>query len=244
MQPNQQHTELLMKIQQVTQNTLVPVTRDLRGNLLRDYLRTVQFTPLMAQVLVGIMLGDGTLQRNGGTNCFLKYDQCFKNTQLVYLVYAIFQDFVGTPPKLRYHTIDGERKEHSMWFRTFRLPQLTHYQNLFYALNALGAVERRVPANIEKLLTPIALAFWFMDDRSKNLCQYSLHTQCFTLPEVKRLQQALGKNFGLEVSVHTDNKKTGKSYYYLSIRSGSVKKFTQLVEPYIIESMRYKLHGI
>ena len=236
-----QHIELLQKIGQLA--NVVPVVRDLRGNLLKDYLKTIQFTPLMAEVLVGIMLGDGTLQRNGGTNCFLKYDQGYANRLVVQLVYLIFEPYVGKPPSIRYKTVNGERKEHSVWFRTFRFKEFTRYQNLFYALNALGAVERRVPINIQELLTPIALAFWFMDDGSKDPSGYYLHTQCFTLADVKRLQQALGNKFGLETSVCRDIKNE-KTYYYLYIRAGSMKKFTQLIDPYIIEPMRYKLHTV
>jgi hypothetical protein len=217
-----------------------PVVRDYRGGKLIEYLGKFKgLTSLQKEVLIGILLGDACLQTNKGTNCFLKYDQEIKNHTLVSLVYLIFQDFVGTPPSLR---LKGGI-QHSSWFRTYRLRFLKFYHDQFYGLNAHGKSVRRVPMLLHRWITPISLAFWFMDDGSKDKSGYLLHTQCFTHHEQKLLQQVLGKKFGLEVAIHND-RKGDKTYYRLYITAKSVPLFNKLVSPYIIPCMQYKLHHV
>lgn len=216
------------------------VVRDFRGGRLVEYLGQFKsLTSLQKEVLVGILLGDACLQTNKGTNCFLKYDQQAKNHTLVSLLYLIFQDFVGTPPSLRLR----EGIQHSSWFRTYRLRFFKFYHDQFYDLNAHGKSVKRVPPLLHKWITPISLAFWFMDDGSKDKSGYLLHTQCFPYHQQKLLQQILGKKFGLEVAIHSD-KQDEKTYYRLYITAKSVPLWNQLVSPYILPCMQYKLHHI
>ena len=226
-------------INQVKRKTFVCQTRDHRGSILENYLKQVgRLTSLQKEVLIGILLGDATL-RVGGTarNCNLKYDQRIENADLVHLIYLIFEPFVGTPPTIRYK--DG--KEHSLWFRTFRLPDLFFYYGQFYTLDAHGQRTRGVPRLLHRWITPISLAFWFMDDGSKVESGYVIHTESFFLSDCKYLQQVLGKKFGLEVTIQKDVRV--RTYYKLYIQASSREKFTQLVRPYILPCMQYKLHS-
>lgn len=219
-------------------------TKDYRGSILETYLKKLgKLNSLQQEVLIGLMLGDGNLSVGKiGKNCSLKYDQKITHSSLVNLVYLIFEPFVGSPPSIRYKN----KVEHSLWFRTFRLPQLFFYYGQFYGLNANGQRIRGIPKLLHRWITPISLAFWFMDDGSKAPYGYMLHTENFLLTECKYLQQLLGKKFGLEVTIHSDTRpKTNsmsKTYYKLYIRASSRSLFTKLISPYIIPSMRYKLH--
>ncbi len=231
---------LVEYIHQVNTSTFQNITRDLRGKKLTDYLSTVgKFTSLQKQVLIGLLLGDGNIQSNGGLNYFLKFDQKEANHAYVSLVYLIFQQFVGTHPKLRLK----KGIPHSWWFRTYRLPFLKFYHDQFYGLDANGNSVRIVPKLLHRWITPISLAFWFMDNGSKQQHGYVLHTQRFLLHQVKDLQQVLGNRFGLEVSIHSDKKKASqKTYYFLYIKTRSIQKFNHLIKPYILPCMQYKLH--
>ena len=233
---------LLKFIDQVNTNSFENIVRDFRGHKLKHYLSTAgELTSLQKEVLIGCLLGDGNLQSNGGTNFFFKFDQKAANHAYVTLIYLIFQQFVGTPPALRWNR--GE--PHSWWFRTYRLPSLKFYHDQFYGLDAHGNSVRMVPRLLHRWITPISLAFWFMDDGGRVPYGYCLHTQCFPLHQVKNLQKLLGNKFGLEVNVLSDTKKdTSITYYYLYITSGSVRRFTELVQPYIIPCMQYKLHDL
>lgn len=233
-------SKLFGLINQVENNSFVPQTRDYRGSVLKTYLEQLgRLTSLQKQVLVGILLGDATL-RIGETakNPNLKYDQSIEKKDLVNLIYLIFEPFVGTPPSVR----KRNGKDHSFWFRTFRLPELDFYHKQFYTLNGLNQCVRGVPELLHRWITPISLAFWFMDDGRKTKYGYYLHTECFSLTDCKYLQRVLGKNFGLEVGIHRDQR-ANATYYKLSIRASSRDKFTQLVRPYILSCMQYKLHA-
>ena len=236
----QDTTVLQELIHQVTTNSFQNITRDYRGHRLTEYLASAgQFTSLQKQVLVGLLLGDGGLHANGGTNFYFKFDQKEAQHAYVSLVYLIFQPFVGTYPKLRLKN----GFPHSWWFRTYRLLCLQFYHDQFYGLDAHGNSIRVVPKLLHRWITPISLAFWFMDDGNKQKHGYVLHTQCFAHYHVKDLQQVLGNTFGLEVTIQSDRKEsTGKTYYYLYIAAGSIKKFTALIRPFILPCMQYKLH--
>ena len=81
-------------------------------------------------------------------------------------------DFVGTAPRGRSPRDTsgaGARVYQSMWFRTFGHPDFKLYYDLFYPDHGACALQykgrkKRVPKNINELLTPRGLAYWFMDD--------------------------------------------------------------------------------
>lgn len=91
-------------------------------------------------------------------------------------------------------------------------------------------------------LTPMALAFWYMDDGSLSTGTLRpkaiLNTQAYDLNTVKMLVETLRNRFGLEAFI--GDKEVYKGYViYFSVES--TLKFAQLIAPYVCESMRYKL---
>jgi hypothetical protein len=230
--------------------------RNLRGGALGVYLKTLPpFSEIQKEALVGLLLGDGNLggvgvglgsaKRRGITPNF-KFDQGVQATEYVWFIYLLFSDYVGLAPTMR----RKENKDHSLWFRTYRLPALQFYHQEFYTTDALGAKIRRVPALIHRYLKPRGLALWFMDDGSKNTSSggYYLHTESFTLPEQKVLIQALGKNFGLNVEMHRSAQglqgatALRQMYYKLYIPRADRQKLHDLILPYYHPVMKYKLY--
>ena len=235
----------LQAMKSVELNEVQLIKRQLLGNKLTVYLAGLPnrgcLSSLQREILIGAMLGDGTLRKGkNAVNVNFKYDLTISTKELVVLVYSIFQDLVGTPPAVA----KKAKSKDTFWFRTYRLKELRHWQKLFYTIDARGDNVRRVPNQLHKWITPLSLAIWFMDDGSKDAKGgYYLHTQCFTQGESKKLQQILGNKFHLEVSVHKDDKpKENKQFFRLYILKSSVPKFNALVEPFILPCMRYKLH--
>jgi len=235
------------------------IKRGLRGKLLADYLEPLErkgFTPFQKSVLVGSLLGDGriTPAETPKKKALFKFDQGRINHQAkkeidgkvdkeyVTLMYSIFHEFVGAPPKARFK--DG--KEIALEFSTYRSKLFDYYKDLFYEIDVLGNRRKCVPKNIHQLLKPEALAFWFADDGS---CRGVLHTECFTFSENRVLQQALGTNFGLEVAIHKNisSLELGsanhpkKTLYRLYIAAASWPTFINIVSPFLPPSKRYKL---
>lgn len=91
-------------------------------------------------------------------------------------------------------------------------------------------------------LTPMALAFWYMDDGSLSTGTLRpkaiLNTQAYDLDTIKMLVETLRNRFGLEAFI--GDKEVYKGYV-IYFSAESTLKFAQLIAPYVCESMRYKL---
>ena len=95
------------------------------------------------------------------------------------------------------------------------------------------------------MLTPISLAFWYMDDGSitnrdnDNLGErIHLNTQGYSYEENIILQNALKNKFNIESKI--GDKEIYKGYV-LILDVENTDKFCNLVAPYICDSMKYKL---
>ena len=97
---------------------------------------------------------------------------------------------------------------------------------------------KRVPNSIAEYLTPLALAIWIMDDGSKVSKGLKLSTNSFTYNECLILIKALNDNFSLKASVQSAG---SKDQYILYIWKESMNDLRNIVSPYIIPSMKYKL---
>lgn len=95
-----------------------------------------------------------------------------------------------------------------------------------------------VPLNIEEFLTPLALAIWFMDDGSNLGKGARIATNCFTLEEVKFLCNVLKNKFNI---LATPNKSGKDKGYIIYISVKSMPVFTNIVKPYLLPSLYYKL---
>lgn len=94
-------------------------------------------------------------------------------------------------------------------------------------------------------LTPISLAFWYMDDgslsnRNNNSLGERIHiaTNSFSMEECRLLQDALKNKFGINSSIH--NKPCYKGNV-ISLGVEDTRKFACLIAPYVCDCMKYKL---
>ena len=86
--------------------------------------------------------------------------------------------------------------------------------------------------------TEKSLAYWFMDDGhcENKAGRYKISTQCFSLENQKLLQNLLKKKLQIETMLYKKDRS-----HILVIKRESTKRFRSLIEPYIIDSMKYKL---
>ncbi len=178
------------------------------------------------QILVGSMLGDGTLRRQGTrTNALLEVNHSLAFKEYVDWKYNHFQDFILTAPKLRL----GKGVRVAYRFTTRSLPEFTNYYLQYYAFGS-----KRIPFDIT--LTPLSLAVWFMDDGSNIRSSFYLNTQQFTLSEQVLLQYALREKFNIKGKLNRD-----KTYWRLRINTEDTKKMRSIIEPFILPCFSYKL---
>ncbi len=183
-------------------------------------------TSAQHSVLIGSLLGDGTLRRQGNRlNALFEVNHAYKHQEYVDWKWQHFHDFVLTPPKTR----KGKGVRVAYRFTTRSLPMFTSYYERFYVSG-----KKRIPRDIK--LDPLSLAVWFMDDGARSRTAFYLNTQQFTLEEQKFLQELLFKSFGLESTLNRD-----KEYLRIRITTRSSINLKEIIEPYVIPRLRYKL---
>lgn len=189
----------------IRNSPLNPVTLDSRGAKLQAYLKEQSLTDLQKTVLIGLLLGDGTLSKNlenGQSNLKIEQADTPRGIEYVEFLYKIFKPWVGTPPKFRYKN----QKRHSIWFRTYRMKELEFYREQFYTIDVNGNRRKQIPKLIHKWLNPISLAIWYMDDGGKHKYAYYIHSQGFTRSENQCLQEALMTVFGISVTIRRERR--------------------------------------
>ncbi|MFH1959250.1 MAG: LAGLIDADG endonuclease [Patescibacteria group bacterium] len=190
---------------------------------------------LQQQVLIGTLLGDGHLERSGKF-VRLKIDHSEKQSEYVWWKYQIFKNFVPSPP--RYIQVFDQRYDkvyQHCRFATKSLQILENFYNLFYLRQ-----KKVLPKKITQLLsTPQSLAVWYMDDgaRRTDCNALRLHTNSFTMPEQKVLQEVLLKNFKIKTKIH----KAGAKTHVLYIPASQAQAFCNLVSPFMLPSLKGKL---
>ena len=184
----------------------------------------------MRELLHGTMLGDGYLEPHGrGTRLQVVHSAA----QKAYIEWKHRQLAELNPSPLYYYA----KAKYPFWrFVTTAHPYLTELREKFYVAN-----KRVVPDDILELLkTPLALAVWFMDDGtlSKHQGTVLFETQSFSVEDIEKLQWCLQANFGLQSKPHQSGKGRGLRLY---IGVAEARKLKAIIEPYVLDQMRYKL---
>lgn len=177
-------------------------------------------------VIIGSILGDGYLRIiKGRQNAFLEINHSLKQRAYVDWKYNLLKDIVKSPPRLR--VSNNNRSAYRFYTRQHdELTLLFHY---FYRQGI-----KIIPDKFR--ITPLTLAVWFMDDGSK--CRSSdiyLNTQQFDDESQGNIIASL-KDIGLTARLNKDAK-----YKRVRFIKSCLPQLVDLVEPYIIPSMRYKI---
>lgn len=200
------------------------------------------------EIIIGELLGDGHIRKSRGNirgEARLEFTFSVKNLQYVkYLKYEalnfVCTDSEPTPwPSSRH----GNLEPTQYWFSTKSLPIFSELHNSWYK-KINGKYKKVLPINIEKLLTPVGLAHWIMGDGyyNKSGSNVIICTDNFTENEVLKLIEVLDNNFGLKSTKKKRISSKGNLMWRIYISKLSMKKLKELVIPYFIPDMLYKLN--
>ncbi|MBI2410690.1 MAG: hypothetical protein HYV32_02245 [Candidatus Kerfeldbacteria bacterium] len=185
-------------------------------------------------ILIGLLLGDGSLEYNGYIGTRLQIKQTAAKKEYVFWLYEQFSHLVKTPPQ--------HRQDNNQWyFGTRYIEEFTTIKKLFYQ-----GGRKIIPSTITKLFqSPLTLAIWYMDDgtldfREKYHYSFSMSTDAFSIKEVKTLQTVLWNTFSIESSIQSPSSR-GKKYIKLYIGKRGRDQFLQTIQPYILSCFAYKL---
>ena len=150
------------------------------------------------EIIIGLLLGDGHIQRRSlkGNSRFLYGQSSLRKHHFYYFnhVYELFQSYLSIDFKFKETSFLDKRtqvKYSSVQFATLSLPCFNFYKNLFYDSNNI----KIVPLNIDKLLTPRGLAYWFMLDGSLQNKGLHLNTYGFKVEEILNFKLCLENMF-------------------------------------------------
>jgi hypothetical protein len=198
-----------------------------------------ELTEEQREFIIGTMLGDGCLMltRTNG-NAWLSIKHSIKQLEYVEWKYKIMDGYVNAPIKMRTDKAFNGKEYEKCEFITICHPVFTNYYNMFYDSGV-----KVVTNEIAESITPLALAVWFMDDGCGNVNSIEMCTESFTEPELKRLQKVLSDKFKLVTSLWFDGYRKGSNQkkFKIGILKRSVDTFSDIVKPYVIPSMMYKL---
>lgn len=203
----------------------------MRPRILKNSLVLSEF---QKEVLVGLLLSDGFLERaKNSTGARLKVSQGSSQHEFVEWLYEVFKDFVQTPPRVKQTNRNG--RDHSeVVFNTLTHSDFKQFHEMFYPKG-----QKIIPESINKSLTPMAFAVWFMGDgsvKSKECRGRILNTQSFNREEINRLTILLKDKFNLQSSIRTQ-----KDGWQIYISGKSAEILNSLLKDKILPSFYYKL---
>lgn len=202
----------------------------------------IELTIEQKEAIIGLMLGDASLQsQNKGKTYRIKFEWGDKNKAYVLHVFNLFDEWLLSQPHKKERLSPKGNLIINWGFQTFSHKAFNYLAELFL-LDKGG--KKGISENlVQDHLTPKGLAYWFMDDggkldynkNSKNR-SVVLNTHSFTDLEVENLCDQLSNKFELLCEVRSNKNKK-----IIVIKDTSYSKFYQLINPYLLEEMKYKL---
>lgn len=185
-------------------------------------------------VIIGSLLGDACLSPNG-RYWRVRFDHSATAEGYLWWKYELLYPIVTTSPR-KVSVLDRRthRIYHHIRFDTRTLPELN-----WYATRFLFQGRKCVPHEVGSLLSPLALAVWYMDDghRRTDCNALRLNTHAFTYENNEHLLEALRTCFDIRARLH----RVVKEQWVLYIPSKEAYRFCNIIRRYVPPCMEYKL---
>ena len=199
----------------------------------------------LKHIIIGMLLGDANVQTSQAqgpvTKARLRVIHSLK--QHAYLQHK-FELLKPWSRQKKITLLTEQRDQDKIYkkgaFNTLTLKCFAFYFHLFYQRDLQsGQVVKRVPKWIHRYLSPLCLAYWYMDDGSlkwKNRSKaVRLCTDGFSKPDVQRLVTALNNQYHLGARLFR-----ARSRFRIYIPN-THETFTKLIEPHVHWSLKHKL---
>jgi hypothetical protein len=196
------------------------------------------FSQQQIDLMIGSLLGDARLEcRSIGArypvSARLRIHQSDKQKEYVFWKYSILQEFVLKEPRRVKTWHDPKRnKDHYSWyFHTRTIEALGELYHYFYKNGV-----KVLPQDIFGFIVPFVLSVWFMDDGSNTRESFTISTHCFAIEDQLRIVKFLKATYNVGATVVKD-----RDRFKIHIGHQEYRKFTDIVKPFIIPSMEYKI---
>jgi recombination protein RecA len=208
--------------------------------------KDLEFTPEQYQMLLGTLLGDGTITVNPGSgSCKFEVQHTIK--QVDYLVWKaeVLRNFIARKPPYRVirwriskpsKKMNFSKKEYEgVHFHTIVAPCFNKLRDLFYPNGV-----KRVSKEILDQLEPLGLAVWFMDDGSRTAGGLRING---VWDDVER--RAILDYFGRDYpNIRLFDYRGTSGECVVQFNKVNAVKFVATILPYLYPSMYYKIRHI
>lgn len=199
-------------------------------------------------ILIGMILGDGYLQK-GKNSSTLKIEH--STQQLEYLKYKrelLIKIFGGKHPDIHIRSRVDSRNNHT--YHQCWLSKTEKYLKILRDRIYLNGKKEYTEAILKKL-TPEGLAIWYMDDGGNgsiyiskktgkiSSCVTYLCTDC-SFEQASIIRDYFKNTYDVEFKLYNIR----KDQYRLCANTSNSRKFVELIRPYIIPEMQYKIRHV
>jgi len=194
----------------------------------------ISLTNEQKSILFGIILGDGYLQKTGEKNARLRLEHGGSQKEyLLWKVKKLGKLFQGNSKYLeRIHPIS--KRKYSYWrHQSQSTPYLGKLRKIFYPDG-----KKKIPEDLDKYLTPIMLAVWYMDDGYyylRDRCSY-LYLGNVSPKEAEIVAKVLLEKFNIKTRVK--QKKKGYAIYF---SPQETKELKNIIKDHILPQLNYKI---
>jgi recombination protein RecA len=208
----------------------------------------MKLTQEQKDVIVGSLLGDGNLQtETRGRTWRYRALQQDRHREYLEYKYNVLKNLCSTG--IISSEISDERtgKVYKRnYFNTQFHECFKHYGNIFYTYDPnLNKFVKDIPKTIEQVLTPRALAIMYQDDGALKWKGHSnsmrICTESFTLEGLNRFKSAMKNLYNINITLNAKKKNGVVVGYRVAIPEASSAAFVRLIEPYLINCMKYKV---
>jgi len=199
-----------------------------------DILRQTPINSIQKQVIVGCLLGNGSLHKDSRKGNFkLSFSHCEAQEQYFHWKVATLDPFINTYRK----SLDKRKKSAMLRTATICHQDLNMFANMFYDESRV----KHIPNNLDMYLTPLSLAVWVMDGGNLNSgISMRIASANFSESENYKIRDYLKMCFDLRSKV-MEYSYSGKKYYQIVFNKQNTKKLCDIIRPHVNDCMKYKL---
>nr|YP_009629477.1 putative LAGLIDADG homing endonuclease [Coelastrella saipanensis]YP_009629512.1 putative LAGLIDADG homing endonuclease [Coelastrella saipanensis]AVV61587.1 putative LAGLIDADG homing endonuclease [Coelastrella saipanensis]AVV61622.1 putative LAGLIDADG homing endonuclease [Coelastrella saipanensis] len=197
-------------------------------------------------LVVGTLLGDASMQTYSSGQVW-RYRALQKKEHGDFLdhKYGVLQNFCESPP--HDSQVYDERTQRTYYRRSFNTVMyycFTPFALAFYIYNQ-GKWIKDIPSNIEDLLSPRAVAYWYMDDGCLKWKGYSnamrICTESYSEEGIDILISAMQSKYQIRLQKNRKMRADGTTGYRIAINEQNSSAFRELIRPHLVDCMKYKV---
>lgn len=182
----------------------------------------LEVTERQREILIGCILGDAHIQKLGK----IIIEQSAKQEDYLLWKYSELKNLCYPAKPAKIIRID-KRNNKKYYSNVFYLRQYFRpWREIFYQ-----GSKKVFPDNL--LLTPLFVAVWYMDDGCFSKEKSTISIEGFDGENRNKVQKAFYEQLHIETAIGKSKK--------LVIRKKTQNKFYDLIRPYIVPSMEYKI---